>query len=88
MDDYYEGTIAATKALITAQSKLNQNITKNTDGVWELKDGVDQTTISEEEYARTMSDISNLNTWEKQVSRCPRHDGNCKQFSRIITITY
>lgn len=28
MDDYYEGTIAATKALITAQSKLNQNITK------------------------------------------------------------
>lgn len=68
MDDYYEGTIAATKALITAQSKLNQNITKNTDGVWELKDGVDQTTISEEEYARTMSDISNLNTWEKQVS--------------------
>ena len=68
MDDYYEGTIAATQALITSQSKLNKNIKQNSDGTWELKDGVDQTTLSAEEYQRVITDIANLNTWEKQVS--------------------
>lgn len=67
MDDYYRGTIAATQTLITAQSKLNKNITQNSDGTWELKDGVDQTTVSAEEYERAVTDISNLNTWQKQV---------------------
>ena len=68
MDDYYEGTIAATQALITSQSKLNKNIRQNSDGTWELKEGVDQTTLSTEEYQRAIDDITNLNTWEKQVS--------------------
>lgn len=68
MNAYYEGTIAGTKALITAQSKLNKNIKKNTDGTWELKEGVDQTTLSSEEYQQAMSDIANLNSWEAQVA--------------------
>ena len=69
MDAYYKGTIAATKTLISAQSKLDKNITKNTDGTWELKEGVDRTTVSAEDYERAISDIANLNTWEKQVAQ-------------------
>lgn len=67
MDEYYKGTISATKALISSQSKLNKNIIKNKDGTWELKEGVDQTTLSADEYNRAISDISNLNAWEQQV---------------------
>ena len=69
MDAYYKGTIAATKTLISAQSKLDKNITKNVDGTWELKEGVDRTTISAEDYERAISDIANLNAWEKQVAQ-------------------
>lgn len=68
MDQYYRGTIEATKSLITAQSKLNGNIIK-VDGVWQLKDGIDQSTLSAEEYTRAIQDINDLNTWEKQVSQ-------------------
>lgn len=69
MDAYYKGTIAATKTLISAQSKLDKNITKNVDGTWELKEGVDRTTVSAEDYERAISDIANLNAWEKQVAQ-------------------
>ena len=69
MDAYYRGTIAATKTLISAQSKLDKNITKNADGTWELKEGVDRTTVSAEDYERAISDIANLNAWEKQVAQ-------------------
>ena len=69
MDEYYKGTIAGTKALITAHSKTNKNIKKNSDGVWELKEGIDQTTVSSEDYAKAVSDIEQLNAWEKQVSQ-------------------
>lgn len=69
MDAYYKGTIAATKTLIGAQSKLDKNITKNADGTWELKEGVDRTTVSAEDYERAISDIANLNAWEKQVAQ-------------------
>ena len=69
MDAYYKGTIAATKTLISAQSKLDKNITKNADGTWELKEGVDRTTVSAEDYERAISDIANLNAWEKQVAQ-------------------
>lgn len=69
MDAYYKGTIAATKTLISAQSKLDKNITKNADGTWELKEGVDRTTVSAEDYERAVSDIANLNAWEKQVAQ-------------------
>lgn len=69
MDAYYKGTIAATKTLISAQSKLDKNITKNADGIWELKEGVDRTTVSAEDYERAISDIANLNAWEKQVAQ-------------------
>lgn len=69
MDAYYKGTIAATKTLISAQSKLDKNITKNADGTWELKEGVDRTTVSAEDYERAISDIANLNVWEKQVAQ-------------------
>lgn len=69
MDAYYKGTIAATKTLISAQSKLDKNITKNADGTWELKEGVDRTTISAEDYERAISDIANLNAWEKQIAQ-------------------
>lgn len=69
MDAYYRGTIAATKTLISAQSKLDKNITKNVDGTWELKEGVDRTTVSAEDYERAISDIANLNAWEKQVAQ-------------------
>lgn len=69
MDAYYKGTIAATKTLISAQSKLDKNITKNADGTWELKKGVDRTTVSAEDYERAISDIANLNAWEKQVAQ-------------------
>lgn len=75
MDEYYEGTIAGTKALITAQSKLNKNIKKNTDGTWELKEGVDQTTLSSEEYQQAMTDIANLNSWEAQVANAESMTG-------------
>lgn len=69
MDAYYKGTIAATKTLISAQSKLDKNITKNADGIWELKEGVDRTTVSAEDYERATSDVANLNAWEKQVAQ-------------------
>ena len=69
MDEYYKGTIAGTKALITAHSKTNKNIKKNSDGIWELKEGIDQTTVSSEDYAKAVSDIEQLNAWEKQVSQ-------------------
>ena len=69
MDAYYKGTIAATKTLISAQSKLDKNITKNADGTWELKEGIDRTTVSAEDYERAISDIANLNAWEKQVAQ-------------------
>lgn len=69
MDAYYKGTIAATKTLISAQSKLDKNITKNADGTWKLKEGVDRTTVSAEDYERAISDIANLNAWEKQVAQ-------------------
>ena len=69
MDAYYKGTIAATKTLISAQSKLDKNITKNADGTWELKEGVDRTTVSAEDYEGAISDIANLNAWEKQVAQ-------------------
>lgn len=69
MDAYYKGTIVATKTLISAQSKLDKNITKNADGTWELKEGVDRTTVSAEDYERAISDIANLNAWEKQVAQ-------------------
>ena len=69
MDKYYKGTIAGTKALITAHSKTNKNIKKNSDGIWELKEGIDQTTVSTEDYAKAVSDIEQLNAWEKQVSQ-------------------
>ena len=69
MDEYYRGTIAATKTLISAQSKLDKNIIKNADGIWELKEGVDRTTVSAEDYERAISDIANLNAWEKQVAQ-------------------
>ena len=69
MDEYYKGTIAGTKALITAHSKINKNVKKNSDGIWELKEGIDQATVSSEDYAKAVSDIEQLNAWEKQVSQ-------------------
>ena len=69
MDAYYRGTIAATKTLISAQSKLDKNITKNADGTWELKEGVDQTTVSTEDYQRACGNVEKLNAWERQVEQ-------------------
>ncbi len=69
MDDYYKGTIAATKALIEAQGKLNENITRTTDGTWALKDGVDQVTVSQEAYDKAKSDVATLNSWEEQAKQ-------------------
>lgn len=64
LDTYYDGIIAGTKALITAQSQLNPHITKNAEGLWEIKDGLE---LSDEELSQAYSDISNLNIWEEQV---------------------
>lgn len=68
MDDFYKGTISATKTLISAQGKLDKHIEKTDDGIWQLKDGVDQTTVSADDYNKAVSDIGNLNAWEKQVA--------------------
>lgn len=75
MDDFYKGTIAATKTLISAQGKLDKNIEKTDDGIWQLKDGVDQTTVSADDYNRAISDIGNLNSWEKQVAQAENMTG-------------
>jgi hypothetical protein len=68
MDDYYKGTISATKALISSQGKLDKYIEKTDEGIWQLKEGIDETTVSADDYSKATSDIANLNAWEKQVS--------------------
>lgn len=75
MDDFYKGTISATKALISAQGKLDKHIEKTDDGIWQLKDGVDQTTVSADDYNKAVSDIGNLNSWEKQVAEAENMTG-------------
>lgn len=67
MDSYYKGTISATKALITAQSKLNKNIVKDSNGIWKVKEGVDGLTEGTEEYAKAAETASQLQAWEDQV---------------------
>lgn len=75
MDDFYKGTISATKTLISAQGKLDKHIEKTDDGIWQLKDGVDQTTVSTDDYNKAVSDIGNLNSWEKQVAEAENMTG-------------
>ena len=75
MDDYYKGTISATKALISSQGKLDKYIEKTDEGIWQLKEGIDQTTISADDYSQATSDIANLNAWEKQVSQAESLQG-------------
>lgn len=75
MDDFYKGTISATKTLISAQGKLDKHIEKTDDGIWQLKDGVDQTTVSADDYNKAVSDIGNLNAWEKQVAEAENMTG-------------
>lgn len=75
MDDFYKGTISATKTLISAQGKLDKHIEKTDDGIWQLKDGVDQTTVSADDYNKAVSDIGNLNSWEKQVAEAENMTG-------------
>lgn len=75
MDDFYKGTISATKTLISAQGKLDKHIEKTDDGIWQLKDGVDQTTVSADDYNKAISDIGNLNAWEKQVAEAENMTG-------------
>lgn len=75
MDDFYKGTISATKTLISAQGKLDKHIEKTDDGIWQLKDGVDQTTVSADDYNKAVFDIGNLNAWEKQVAEAENMTG-------------
>lgn len=75
MDDFYKGTISATKTLISAQGKLDKHIEKTDDGIWQLKDGVDQTTVSADDYNKAVSDIGNLNALEKQVAEAENMTG-------------
>lgn len=75
MDDFYKGTISATKTLISAQGKLDKHIEKTDDGIWQLKDGVDQTTVSADDYNKAVCDIGNLNAWEKQVAEAENMTG-------------
>lgn len=75
MDDFYKGTISATKTLISAQGKLDKHIEKTDDGIWQLKDGVDQATVSADDYNKAVSDIGNLNAWEKQVAEAENMTG-------------
>mgnify|MGYP007054421959 FL=1 len=58
MDSYYKGTISATKALITAQSKLNKNVVKDSSGIWKVKEGVDGLTEGTEEYTKAAETAS------------------------------
>lgn len=75
MDDYYKGTISATKALISSQGKLDKYIEKTDEGIWQLKEGIDETTVSADDYSKATSDIANLNAWEKQVSQAESLQG-------------
>lgn len=75
MDDFYKGTISATKTLISAQGKLDKHIEKTDDGIWQLKDGVDQITVSADDYNKAVFDIGNLNSWEKQVAEAENMTG-------------
>lgn len=67
MDSYYKGTISATKALITAQSKLNKNVVKDSSGIWKVKEGVDGLIEGTEEYIKAAETASQLQAWEDQV---------------------
>lgn len=67
MDSYYKGTISATKALITAQSKLNKNVVKDSSGIWKVKEGIDGLTEGTEEYIKAAETASQLQAWEDQV---------------------
>ncbi len=67
MDSYYKGTISATKALITAQSKLNKNVVKDSSGIWKVKESVDGLTEGTEEYIKAAETASQLQAWEDQV---------------------
>ena len=66
-DEYYEAMIAGNDALIESYAKTNRNIARNSDGVWDFVEGLDEATLSEEEYAEAQADIERLNTWEEQI---------------------
>lgn len=67
MDEYYEGTIAGTKALMTAQAKTNKYIEKAANGTYKLVDNVDDATKSMDEYKEAVQLVENLNGWSEQV---------------------
>lgn len=75
MDSYYKGTISATKALITAQSKLNKNVVKDSSGIWKVKEGVDGLTEGTEEYTKAAETASQLQAWEDQVHQAENLTG-------------
>lgn len=66
-DEYYEAMIAGNDALVESYAKTNRNIARNSDGVWDFVEGLDEATLSEEEYAKAQADIDRLNTWEEQI---------------------
>ena len=67
MDEYYEGTIAGTKALMTAQAKTNKYVEKTADGTYKLVDNVDDATKSMDEYKEAAQLVEDLNSWGEQV---------------------
>lgn len=66
MDQYYKGTLAGTKALISAQSALYEELEKGADGSWKLKDGISKLTVGAQRYDEVTKAMSELNTWEEQ----------------------
>ena len=54
--------------VVKAKGRLGNLIEKTDEGIWQLKEGIDETTVSADDYSKATSDIANLNAWEKQVS--------------------
>ena len=67
MDEYYEGTIAGTKALITAQAKTNKYVEKTANETYKLVDNVDDATKSMDEYKEAAQLVEDLNSWGEQI---------------------
>ena len=62
MDEYYESTISGAEALINLYQKQNNNLEKNADGIWEVKDASDEATKAADEAA-----AAQMNSWQSVV---------------------
>ena len=62
MDEYYESTISGAEALINLYQKQNNNLEKNADGIWEVKDASDEATKAADEAA-----AAQMNSWQSAV---------------------